>query len=379
MKDSTNIVFDIAKPDNFWCCDPYILLLYLWGKLPAIPGIESQLLFINNGTEGIIPTAFGPANQQRDDHMIIVKREQGPPSQPVQDAIISQFMQDFNDDKFIQLITQMKYIVTTKSTTSPVKQELFNIITNINIACTPLSTETKIQALKCWFSNAITGPYCITRSLDVVTSNLKLNQGAIECDSTTKIRSKLNIDGFWKFSIQYLNLIDNKYYVINGKQSDDLNFPQDIAIFDYVGIREPANKYDEVPEQIIHRFQVTYLTGKDKIDDNMIQGLLVTNNQTQRFRIKLIYGKNVSRGIHSNLMTIINGQRFNDWCVETGLEIWNGRDEQTKISDYRLLKLHLKQSQNDNHKLQQEILALKQHVMELQTNNKNNNQINAKK
>ena len=60
-------------------------------------------------------------------------------------------------------------------------------------------------------------------------------------------------------------------------------------------------------------------------------------------------------GIVTQLIQIIIGSRFGDWCKFTegvGWEIWFGRDEQTKLSDYRMM--------------QQENIQLKKKILQLQ-------------
>ena len=133
---------------------------------------------------------------------------------------------DNGDDKFIQLIKDMKINVNSKKATSPTKEKLFKRIMQINTDCQSLPEKIKIEILQCWFSEAITGPYCITRCLDVVTSNELLNDKALSCDTINKIKLKTGdySRNFWKFNIKFLNLIDNKYYLITGHECEALVF-----------------------------------------------------------------------------------------------------------------------------------------------------------
>ena len=130
-KESKNIVFDGSKPDNLWCCNDYMLLLYLWGKLPAIPGLGMKI-GMDKETGSFVAAAFGPANQERDDHVILVKNFQPPRSKRVERVIISQLIADFDDDKFDQLICEMKKIIVTQTTRSRKKQKLFDRIITKN-------------------------------------------------------------------------------------------------------------------------------------------------------------------------------------------------------------------------------------------------------
>ena len=237
-----------------------------------------------------------------------------------------------------------------------------NKIQNINInKRNTVSRSNKIDALKCWFSTAITGPFCITRALDFVASNQQLTSGALACETTTKIRLKLGMDKFGNFNIDYLSIIDNQYYLINGADADDFNFPENIT-YSYIEVTQPGNKYNHVPENVIEQCSSNYVDGSSQTDDDLLQPLVVRNTTTNRTRIKLNYGSNVFRGMHDKLMSLINGQEFNDWCTKNGLEIWNGRDEQSKLSDYRLLKTCLKQERENNQQLQKQITALKQQL-----------------
>ena len=122
---------------------------------------------------------------------------------------------------------------------------------------------------------------------------------------------------------------------------------------------------------MVQEYQENYIEGGKKIKENLFQGVVVKNENTGICRVKLIYGKNIFKGLHNKLMAIVNGEGFSDWCSSKGWEIWNGRDEQTKLSDYRLLKLHLQQSKNYNQQLQQEILQLKRELERERKSNEN--------
>ena len=360
IEESKNIVFDISKPDNLWTLNDYMLLLYLWGKLPAIPGVGIKL-GLDKGTGRWRSAAFCPANQERDDHVVLIKDCLPPRSERDEKVIICQLISDFGDDKFHKLICEMKKIVVTRTTKSRKRQKLYDRISAINNNAQSLSTKVKVEALKLWFSHAITGPYCITRSLDLVTSNVTLNGGAISCETTRRIGMKLGVNNFWNFDINYFNFVDDDYYVINGGDSKELNFPKCLH-YQYIGVRQPGIKYKIVSEQVVHEAKSDYINGGERIKDNLIQPVIVKEMETGIFRAKLIYGRNILDGMHDKLMAIVNGQGFSDWCSSKGWEIWNGRDEQTKLSDYRLLKMHLEQSKNDKEQLQKEILQLKREL-----------------
>ena len=374
ITESKNIVFDISKPDNLWCCNDYMLLLYLWGKLPAIPGVG-----LNFGMDKgkWLKAAFAPEHQERDDHAILMKNYRPALPKRVLKVMISQLIADFGDDKFNRLISEMKKIIVTKTTKSKEKQKLFDRISALpnGAGSSSLSRKIKVEVLELWFSEAITGPYCITRSLDLVSSNIALNSGAFSCETTRKIRMKLGLENFWDFDINYFNFIDKEYYVINGGDSEELNFPKSFR-YHYIGVRQPGIKYKKVSEQIVLEYESDFIEGVKKNKKNEIRGVVVKNRKTGIFRIKMVYGRNIFKGMHDKLMVIVNGQGFNDWCSSKGWEIWNGRDEQSKLSDYRLLKFNLEQSKNDNQQLQQEILQLKRELERERKRNKNKNNDN---
>ena len=185
IEESKNIAFDISKQDNLWCCNDYMLLLYLWGKLPAIPGLAMKI-GKDKETGRWVTAAFGPANQERGDHVVLMKNYQPSRSKCVLRVIICQLITDFGDDKFDQLICEMKKFILTKTRKSRKKQKLFGGISTIKNNGSSLSQKMKVKALELWFSHAITGPKCITRSLDLVSSNVALKNGASSCQTTTK-------------------------------------------------------------------------------------------------------------------------------------------------------------------------------------------------
>ena len=69
--------FDGLKPDDVWCCNDYILLLYLWGKPLAIRGLEMKI-GTDKQTGIVISAACGSTNQERDGHVILIKNYQPP-------------------------------------------------------------------------------------------------------------------------------------------------------------------------------------------------------------------------------------------------------------------------------------------------------------
>ena len=66
-------------------------------------------------TGSFVTAAFGPANQKREDHVILVKNYQPLRSKRVLRVIISQLIDELGDEIVGQLIYEMKKIIVTQT------------------------------------------------------------------------------------------------------------------------------------------------------------------------------------------------------------------------------------------------------------------------
>ena len=177
---------------------------------------------------------------------------------------------------------------------------------------------------------------------------------ALSNDIINKLKNSVQNDRFWKFKIAYMIIMDKNYFSISGQENDMMKFTSEIT--NYVGLQ------DIVP---IHRqktsvttiFKKQHVEGCPKTPFYEYQ-LAAVKNVQEKLRLKLQYGKGVFEGLMTRLMEVINGERFDEWCKFTAdvhWEIWSGRDEQSKLKDYRKMK-------EENAKLLEEIARLKQQI-----------------
>ena len=353
MKESKLFVFDLAKETNFSCLDPYSLLLYLTGSLPAVPGTLN-----NAGNLGWL--SYRPPNMERDDHLVIVKSNEQYPEEHLK-VMIETIASDLNEDEFIKIGFLMKKRILTIKKKSKTKGQFYKRIKSIDLE-SPFSKESKIEILNLWFSDAICGAFCITRTLELIDYPNFLTSDALMNATSAKIKAVFGTQNFWNFQMNYLILIDQNYFLIGGEESEDMDFPLDIK-YNYIGLRESGQKLQNVKEKPIFTFGKQYLNGYEKIDENEWHAVAV-KHVNGRVRLKLEYGDNVFYGVQQELIKVINNSRFNTWCTGTDdvkWEIWFGRDEQDKLSDYRTLKQR-------NRELQKQIQQLKAALSSAQPN-----------
>lgn len=357
MKESEIFVFDLSKEINISCLDPYFVLLYIIGELPVVPGMTVEAASQIVGRR----VSFKPAKMQRDDHLVICKYHPEYFSYKVQIIQTLAESSDLNDEKFVKIAELMKQRVSTiikvkKKNHNKVKY--FDMIKDINLtSSSKLSLQTKMQILNLWFSDAITGPICITRSLEVMEFPDELTSDVLMNETTKKIRDVVGKHNFWQFKFNHLMLVDQHYYLISGQESFVMNFPDEIGI-SYVGLRESGQKLQNIKETIEKSGDKKYLKTSSKASEDVAFYTELVKNESGQFRLKLKYGKDVFGRVQQELIKIINSDTFYTWCKTTqGVkwEIWFGRDEQDKLTDYReLTRINLE--------LQQQIAVLEEQL-----------------
>ena len=344
MKESSIFVFDISKESNLVPLNAYCLILYIAELFPTIPGI--LLPCANYGF-----ASFSPAILQRDDHLILVKIiNQFEPQH--MNHIIEVLCDNLGDHIFIKIGQMMQKMITTINIKKlKKKQGLFVRICKLVLIGT-ITKETKNEILHLWFSDAIVGPIFITRSLDLIKFDEPMKADSICCEITNKLKKKIG-DSFWNFSMDHVILMDKHYFVIDGQNCKDMDYPKEITC-NYIGLRYERSKIQPVKETFLHDDEKKYLKNFEENDYNSFHVRLVKTKSGLN-RLKLQYGHGVFYGIFEILVKIINGVRFDEWRKNTpgvGWELWFGRDEQSKLKDYRMMK-------EENVKLQREIEKLR--------------------
>lgn len=357
MKESEIFVFDLSKETNVSCLDPYFVLLYIIGELPVVPGMTVDTASHVVGRR----VSFKPAKMQRDDHLVICKYHPEYFSYKLQIIQTIAESPDLSDEKFVKIAELMKQRISTirklkKKNHNKIKH--FQMIKDINLtSSSKLSLQTKREILNLWFSDAITGPICITRSLEVIEFSDELTSDVLMNETTKKIRNVVGKHNFWQFKFNHLMLVDQHYFLISEQESVAMNFPAEIGI-SYVGLRESGQKLQNIKETIEKIGDKKYLKRCSKATDDVAFYTEVVKNESGQFRLKLEYGKDVFGRVQQELIKMINSDRFYTWCKTTqGVkwEIWFGRDEQDKLTDYReLTRINLE--------LQQQIAVLEEQL-----------------
>ena len=357
------IVFDLMKEDNLYSLDPYSMLLFITKKLPAIPGVS---VFLgpekHKLSEEIIVTSFRPACLERDDAIVLIKSYVPEHNSEMLEIVMEEVIRGFNDKELFEVGFEMKKFVVKQTTMDETKRGLFDRISRLNLSGS-LTRETKHEILTLWFSNAITGPFCITRALDLIGGQHVLNCAVISCAITRAVQARVGCDKFWNFAISYLLVTDPNFYIISGDINQEMNFPRQVS-YNHIGLRVAGIKYNVVPEKITHQFTPERLPNGAEF-----HAVMVINSKTKQRRLKLEYGKEVFGNLHSLIIHVANSTRFDKWCKNAvEWEIWFGRDEQTKLQDYRMLKLQ-------NKELARQVIQLQRQLAE-QSNGKSPNASN---
>lgn len=336
MKDSSIFVFDVSKEINLVPMDPLLLLLYVTGLMPLVPGVTMSC-----GKFGVL--SFKPTQLERDDHLIIIKEPNGYTSKQVL-AIVNTFAQDLPESILIKIGEMLQKFIATKKCETIRSQKMRGTLSKISTLqlSSRLTWETKESILKLWFSNAIEGPFCITRALDYVEfDNDGLSSDAICCESLTRLKKCISSAEFWQFKMQFIIIMDEHYFVISGRESEIMKYRLNTG-FNYIGLRDFIPITDRLKEITVAEYDQLYVEGFDKIE-NDYNGyrMVIVKNEQGKYRLRLRYGAGVFLGMMSCLIEVVNGERFDCWCRFTeGVrwEIWSGRDEQNKLRDYRKMK-----------------------------------------
>ena len=212
-------MFDLSKECNIVALDAYYVLLYIVGLLPVVPGVVTHC-----GDLGKL--SFRPAKLERDDHLVIVKLPfKGFDYSQLNNIIIKTLSKELRDQDFVKIAQMMKKMMSTIKR----KNKLSEKIDNIHLT-TKLSEKTKCKILSAWFSDAILGPFCITRSLHMIEFSQILPSNAICCQTTNKLRYLLPFGSFWDFEMDHAILMDKNYFVISGQDNVAMEYPRRLII-----------------------------------------------------------------------------------------------------------------------------------------------------
>lgn len=348
MKESSIFVFDLSKEINLIPFRPLLALMYITGSLPVVPGCYIKC----GGDYGHL--SYKPRRLERDDHLIIVKLQNSFNKKHTK-LLIDAFVEDLSDDTLIKIGKMIKKFVRTKKHSTKEQKRLFKQIITLDLS-TSLSEKSKKAVLRYWFSDAMVGPICITRSL----SYMEFEDDALAADvlcSKTIQKLKESVPSFsecWKFKINYVIFMDKHYFCITGAENETMQYPLQIAS-PYIGLMDSTPISPPVKESIVKKYETYHVEGYPQTTYYGYNQVIVKNEQG-KFRLKLNYALGVFLGLLTNLNQVVNGARFERWCTSTesvGWEIWSGRHEQIKLKDYRMM---LQQNAN----LQREILQLKE-------------------
>ena len=345
MVESKIFVIDISKPLNIISFSPYFCLLYINGMLPVIPGI-----LVESKHKELL--SFKPAKFEPYDHLVIIKTKHNYTDEQIE-VIVEVLINNLNDDQFIKLAEIMKKRLTKSSgckisNASQAQLDKLNLIP-------PLTTKTKNCIICIWFGPEISGLFMISRALNIIEFKDPVSSDILLCEITNKIKSYKKDYNFWRFEMNYMILMDQNYYVINGPESEDMEWPD--LCFPYVGLIEHGQKLQLIQQQTVNEWKKFYLDNHDK-DDNYSYNVCTMKNKFGQKRFKLFYGKRVFFGFYYEILKIINSRRFSTWCDATDEIQWEilfGRNEHDKLFEHRQL-------QKQNVLLQQQIDKLEAQI-----------------
>lgn len=364
MKESSLIVFDLAKELHLLSLQPLTILLYVIGSLPAVPGI-----LIRCGELGLL--SFKPAQLDRDDLLTIVKGSNKLSKEDLK-IIINVLADELIEDNFIKIGKLMqKFISTKRKEVSRDDASALRRIKYLGLSPTELTRNTKKSILKLWFSDIISGPLFITRSLDYIEFDGDKGRHAsdLDCGVVNKLKKRVSgSSGFWCYRMNYVIVMDKNFFCISGAANEDMNYPLEVwTRYSYIGLRDFApERYFQVKEKVVQCYQKHYLEGYDQEKCNVYRMLTVKNKQG-KCRLKLHYGNSVFHGMMIALIREVNSLRFDLWCRAAdgvGWTLWSGLDEQKKLKDYRNFN-------EKNKKLQRQVLKLKAALQEKEMNGRN--------
>ena len=338
-------MFDISKPAKFHLVSPYEMLLYatghhLWVTTPT-------WVVDNYGRFG-----FEDLYWKRDSHCVLVKRP-SKLNKKQQKDLIAALAGILNQDEFVRILHIMINFFSTVSVENGTeKKKVDDALERLqafdDIGQQDFNDEEKKVMLHHWFNKFFSGPLLLTRSLSIQT----VSSTDLLIDKVTKYIRERYDEGFNKYDIVKVTLLDSAYYVIPGTIISALKWAHNAA-GDFVEIFDPDEEMVMQPHNIVHCFNTHYKDGAKKSPETELTCCVC--KKRNGFYLSLRYGSDVFWGVTTELHVLFNSAKFHLWAKNSNLTIWFGRDEADKLEDIRNLKLQIQNLTKKNRALTQKL------------------------
>ena len=347
LGESSLLIYDTGRYANFYGLTPYHLLLYILNKQPWIAGV------LHDTSHG--QYSYGPRGWERDDHVVLVK-EKNQLKDDETNELIEKLAENLSKDEVDKIQRIMQKFIATKS-----ENKDNNIINSLNIENKEINfKEETIRTLQSWFNDFLLGPFCITRSI-CYDNSVSLTATQLADPLTAKLLNEMkSVDDLWSFEADYLLLLDSNYFVISGKNNEEMQWIPQIPC-NYIAIAEQQQLVETEKYEYIYKYQKKGITGFSNNDGQIFFQEVIVKYANGDKQLKLEYGGHTFLGVANIVSEIMNSIRFQQWRESdtVKLNLWAGRDEVEKIKDYRNMKNQITELRNENEKLQKQNDQLK--------------------
>ena len=347
LSESSLLIYDTGRYANFYGLTPYNLLLYILKKQPWIAGV------IHDTSVGKF--SYGPRGWVRDDHVVLVK-EKCKLKDSEKNELIDKLSDNLSKEEVDIIQRIMQKFIATKG-----NDKGCDIINSLNVEKKEVDLKIEsIKTIKMWFDNVVLGPFCITRSV-CYDDSVNLTAAQLADPLTAKLLNEMEmVEDFWCFEVNYLLLLDSNYFIISGKNNEEMQWISEIPCY-YIGIAEQQQLVATEQYDSIYKYPKKGITGYSNVNDKIFfQEVIVEYNNADK-QLKMEYGGHTFLGVGNIITEIMNSIRFQQWMQGDGvkLNLWLGRDEVEKIKDYRTMKTQITELQNENEMLQKQNEKLK--------------------
>ena len=317
MGESQLIIYDTSKQRNDINMNSLEFIYFLVGKQPFKLGTGFNTDF------GYL--SYKPINLERDHHAVISKSN--PISSSLRESLIAEILDIFDDtdfDKIINFLERFAMNLTRTEANGDILDEIF--------ALNPNSAEDEEfvheKALKIVFSNFVHGICLITRTLEI-DEHVNAKKSELCHPSIQDMFNDLELLQPFNVKVKYSILLDDRFYIIPKEDNLKMIYPE--IDCDYVELIGSGDYVECVEEKFVEDLE-------EKNNLSFIKYSIMHSVEDDSYRLKArIIGKAMDVTV-KELNSVFNSLNFNQWLEANDLTDWNGKEEQDKLKDIRVLK-----------------------------------------
>ena len=344
-EESSRIVIDTSGRIKFRGLTSIEALGYVTGTTPYIQGG----VYVVNDTVGAV--SGGDRSWERDQHVILVKKrnELSKEEKTKFGEVISKHLAQ---GQLLKLITTMmarfENSIEGKS----------NVVFSLLSKCEKLISEKHDIKLSCkiiklWLGNVIIGPFAITRTL--ANDFYKYLGDWIVDPLLRELKKNLKGLNFYDVNIDQITILDDKYFVFDHDEMMRVGWPNEIN-FDVVAVATPGRHIEKKRFTVETICESHHIHAGPDNEDTKFSFVVENCPHLDNYIITMDYGDLVFDGVDEQILAILQGKPFIDWCKDEdiNLELWFGRNEREKIKDYGKLIQKVHELEIENERLRNE-------------------------